>query len=126
MRCRCAAGWRKTARRPSRIFLQSHDFARILAYIGLRGCERLTTPGAKTGKEMHMTRIGLIVAAALIAAGCADGQGLTNQQVGAVGGAVVGGIVGSQFGGGSGKTAATIAGAVVGGAVGSEVGRNMQ
>ena len=82
--------------------------------------------GREQDKERQMKRIAVIAAAALFVAGCADGQGPSNQQIGAVGGAVVGGIVGSQFGAGSGRTAATIAGAVVGGAVGSEVGKNVQ
>jgi outer membrane lipoprotein SlyB len=103
------------------------EFSPILSPEGERDWRRQAWQArGRKSKEAHMKRIGLIAAAALLAAGCADGQGLTNQQVGAVGGAVVGGVVGSQFGGGSGKTAATIAGAVVGGAVGSEVGRNMQ
>lgn len=64
------------------------------------------------------------VIASSILFGC-DGDGLSNEQGGALIGAAIGGIAGSKVGDGSGQTAATIAGTVAGAAVGSKLGASV-
>ncbi len=71
----------------------------------------------------RMLAFGLVLAAALVTAGCATHG--HKEDVGMLIGGVMGGVLGSQVGSGRGRTLATAAGAVVGGAVGASVGRSM-
>ncbi len=66
----------------------------------------------------------LALAAILTLGGCAgEGNGLSQEQTGALIGAIAGGLLGAQFGEGRGQTLATITGAALGGYVGSRIGR---
>ncbi|MEE2770094.1 MAG: glycine zipper 2TM domain-containing protein [Pseudomonadota bacterium] len=72
----------------------------------------------------HKKSILTVVVASSVLFGC-DGNGLSNEQGGAVIGATLGGIAGSKVGDGSGQTAATIAGTVGGAYVGSKLGASV-
>jgi surface antigen len=72
------------------------------------------------------------VAAAVLAlglAGCTNGGGVSNQQVGTTAGgalgAIAGGLAGTQVGSGRGRTAAIIAGTILGGALGAGIGNRL-
>ena len=69
----------------------------------------------------HKKSILTIVVASSVLFGC-DGDGLSNEQGGALLGAAIGGIAASNVGDGSGKTAATIAGTLGGAAIGAKLG----
>ena len=69
----------------------------------------------------HKKSILTIVVASSVLFGC-DGDGLSNEQGGALLGAAIGGIAGSNVGDGSGQTAATIAGTLGGAAIGAKLG----
>ena len=62
----------------------------------------------------------VLVAATLIASGCA-----TQEQTGAVTGGVIGGLAGSTIGHGSGRSAAIVAGTIAGALIGGAVGKSM-
>jgi len=64
---------------------------------------------------------GLVVSAALIAAGCSSMTPEDKKVAGQVAGGVTGAAIGSLFGGGTGRIVATGAGAVLGTVVGGKV-----
>lgn len=68
--------------------------------------------------------ISVILAAALVVAGCTDQVGPMTAG-GALVGAAAGGLVGSQFGGGAGAAAMTGLGVLLGAVLGSEVGKSL-
>lgn len=81
-----------------------------------------------------MTNKGLIktcglplLAAALLAAGCAEQrERVDKSDAGQILGGVAGAAAGSQVGGGSGRTVAMIAGALIGSMVGERIGARME
>lgn len=72
----------------------------------------------------HKKSMLTVIIASSVLFGC-DGDGLSNEQGGALLGAAIGGIAGSKVGDGSGQTAATIAGTVGGAYVGSKLGASV-
>lgn len=70
-----------------------------------------------------------VLAAAVMAAGCADqgsDRGIDKSEAGQILGGVAGAAAGSQVGGGSGQTVAMIAGALIGSVVGERIGARME
>jgi surface antigen len=70
-----------------------------------------------------------LLAAAVLASGCADqgsDRGIDKSQAGQILGGVAGAAAGSQLGGGSGQTVAMIAGALIGSMVGERIGARME
>jgi surface antigen len=77
-------------------------------------------------KQRLVTTAAVILAVALVAAGCTkDGKYGTKETIGALGGAAAGGLLGAQVGSGTGQLAATAAGVLLGALIGSEIGRSM-
>jgi surface antigen len=74
---------------------------------------------------MRVARFSIpLMAAALLAAGCSNGQGgVDHTGTGLVLGSVAGGVAGNEIGKGS--PLATVAGAVVGGVIGSQIGKDL-
>lgn len=68
-------------------------------------------------------RMGLVLVAALVLAGCA-GMG-QKETAGTLIGGASGAVIGSQFGGGSGRLVGTAIGTLAGALVGQEIGRSL-
>lgn len=75
-------------------------------------------------KRLTALAMALMLAAALVLAGCGAG-GVNKQTGGAVLGGIGGGLIGSRIGSGRGQVIGIIAGTVLGALLGGEVGRQL-